>query len=322
MAAARRAGRGAQCAPVAGRWPVMAAPTMPAADIPVIVERPGVYDLPDHVYHADPVPVGSLSSSGARKLLPPSCPARFRWDQQHPPQPKRVFDIGHAAHKLVLGAGPDIVEVTAADWRTKAAQVDRDAIRAAGAVPLLTHEYVQVQGMADALSRHPVAAALFDPTAGSPEQSLFWVDDETGVWCRARLDWLPRPRHGRLIVPDYKTCVSAEPGHIQRAVHNYGYHQQAAFYLDGVQALDLADTAAFVFVLQEKVPPYLVTVAQIDETAEQIGRELNRRAIDIYRRCAAADHWPSYSEDVALISLPTWAEARHNEELTEGTTTP
>lgn len=38
------------------------------------ITEPGVYDLPAEVYHADPVEGGSLSSTGARKLLPPSCP--------------------------------------------------------------------------------------------------------------------------------------------------------------------------------------------------------------------------------------------------------
>ena len=32
----------------------------------------GVYDIPEDLYHRDPVPGGSLSCSGAKKLLPPS----------------------------------------------------------------------------------------------------------------------------------------------------------------------------------------------------------------------------------------------------------
>jgi hypothetical protein len=291
----------------------VSAPTTakPAA---TIIDAPGVYDLPDDVYHADPVPGGSLSSTGARKLLPPSCPALFRYEQDDRVPRKRAFDVGHAAHKLVLGAGPDIVAVDAPDWKTKAAREQRDAVYAAGAVPLLAAEYRQVQAMADALRRHPVAAALFDPTGGSPEQSLFWVDDETGVWCRARLDWQPRARQGRMVVPDYKSATSADPEHIRRAVHTYGYHCQAAFYLDGVTALGLAEDPAFVFVVQQKTPPYLVTVVQLDPVAERIGRERNRQALDIFRNCQETGRWPGYSDDIELISLPAWAERRHDEE--------
>jgi hypothetical protein len=67
---------------------------------PVTITGPGVYDqVPEHVYHADPIPGGSLSSSGARKLLAPSCPALFKHDQDNPQPHKKTFDIGTAAHK-------------------------------------------------------------------------------------------------------------------------------------------------------------------------------------------------------------------------------
>ena len=46
-----------------------------------------------------------LSPNGAKKLLPPSTPARFDYDRKHPQKTKRVFDFGTVAHKLVLGEG-------------------------------------------------------------------------------------------------------------------------------------------------------------------------------------------------------------------------
>src|SRR5258708_26204894 len=42
----------------------------------------GVYGIPADAYHADPIEGGSLSSSGARRLLPPGCPALFRQDRK------------------------------------------------------------------------------------------------------------------------------------------------------------------------------------------------------------------------------------------------
>jgi hypothetical protein len=276
-----------------------------------VVTEPGVYDLPDETYHADPVPGGSLSFTGARKLLPPSCPALFRHWLDNGEAAKREFDFGHAAHQLVLGTGPQIVVVDAPAWRTKAAREQRDAAHAAGRVPVLAEEYEQVRGMAAALHRHPIAKALFDPDRGDPEQSLFWVDRPTSVWRRARLDWLPHHGGGRFIVPDYKTAPCAAPSAIEKSVHNFGYHQQGAFYLDGVTALGLADDAAFLLVVQEKTPPYLVNVVRLDDVALRIGRDLNREAIDKYAECVADDHWPGYSDEVEYISVPPWVEKQH-----------
>ena len=288
--------------------------TAPAAG-PRTITEPGIYQITNDEYHADPVPGGSLSSSGARKLLPPSCPALFRHEQDTEQAPKKVFDLGNAAHKLVLGEGPDLVRIDATEWRTGAAKAEVAAVRDTGGVPLKPAEYEQVHAMADALRRHPVAAALFDPARGKPEQSLFWRDPPTGVTRRARLDWLPAPRAGRLIIPDYKTCRSAEPAALAKAVHDYGYHCQADWYRTGARALDLADEhAAFVFVCQEKTAPYLVTVFEPDAAALRIGAAKNRRAIQVYAECTATGHWPGYSDDVVPLSLPVWAEIRETEE--------
>jgi hypothetical protein len=281
-----------------------------------IVTEPGVYEMTNEQYHADPVPGGSLSSTGARRLLPPSCPALFQHERTHGQKPRRTFDFGTAAHGIVLGSGPELVKVDAADYRTKAAQIARDEARLRGAVPLLPAEYEQVQQMADAIRQHPTASKLFAEETGRPEQSLFWQDRPTGVWRRARLDWMPYATGRRLIVPDYKTAVSAAPSDIERSVQAYGYHQQAAWYLDGVKALGGGD-AAFVFVVQEKTAPYLVTVVELDAMALRIGRERNRRAIELYAHCTAEDRWPGYSDSIELISLPAWAENQHLQETNQ-----
>jgi hypothetical protein len=285
----------------------------------IVVTEPGVYDgMPAEVYHADPVPGGSLSSTGARKLLPPSCPALYRYWATAGEPPSRTFDFGHAAHRMVLGVGERLVVVDAENWRTKAAQAARDEAYAAGAVPLLTAEHEQVQAMAGALRAHPVAAALFRPDGGRPEQSLFWTDREFGVWRRARLDWLRNPGAGRLIIPDYKTTTSAEPGALAKTMYSYGYYQQAAWYLDAVRVLGLADDAAFVFVFQEKDPPYLVTICEPDHLALLWGQRLNRKALDVYRRCRTTGVWPGYADDVVPLALPMWAENQHQAAFERG----
>ena len=281
------------------------------------ITEPGVYDIPADEYHADPVAGGSLSSSGACDLIAPSCPARYRHNQDHGGDDHRPhFDFGHAAHRLVLGDGPEIVVIDAADWRTKAAKATRDEAHASGAVPLLTADYQQVEAMAAAILDHPIAAALFRPGHGKAEQTLVWRDDRTGTMRRARLDWLPEPRDGRLIVPDYKTCHSANPEALSKAVYQFGYHQQADWYLAGTQALGLADThAAFVFVAQEKDPPYLVTVFELDHVAMRIGAARNRRAIDVYVHCTKTGRWPAYVDGVTQLALPRWAEIEEGEHL-------
>lgn len=274
-----------------------------------LLETGVVDDLPDVEYHAHP----ALSSSGARKLLPPSCPARFRWERDNPPESTRTLDFGKAAHRVVLDRGADLLVVDADDWRTNAAKAQRDEAHATGRTPLLREEMRVVEDMAAAIRKHPVASVLFNPDRGRPEQSLFWTDPTTAVDCRARLDWLPDPSSGRLIIPDLKTSQSAQPDAFAKSCASYGYAQQSAWYIDGAKQLGLAEEVAFVFVVIEKTPPYLVTVCELDWEALRIGARLNWLAREVYADCQANDTWPSYTDEVAHIQLPGWYLRQHED---------
>ncbi|WP_069773064.1 PD-(D/E)XK nuclease-like domain-containing protein [Streptomyces sp. LUP30] len=278
----------------------------PAAG-PAPITEPGIYDMDNETYHSHRY---ALSSSGARTIIE-SSPAHFRYEQDHTQPAKKVWDIGNAAHKLVLGNGPTLRKIEHETWNTNVAKAAVLKAREAGEVPLKPADYQLVHDMADALRRHPVASLLFDPEHGTPERSLFWRDAPTGVMRRARLDWLPNPRSGRLIIPDYKTCRSAHPEKLRKAIEEFGYHQQDDTYRSACHALDIAGPdAAFVFVCQEKTAPYVITVIEVNATARRIGAARNRRALETFARCTATGYWPGYSDDVVPVALPGWAETR------------
>lgn len=273
--------------------------------------NPGVHDnLPEAEYFAHP----ALSQSGAKLIL--DSPAKFRWQQDHAaPAPKKHFSYGHAAHALVLGTGAEIVPVDADSWRTNKAKAEMAEALAAGKVPLLVHEVAQVKAMAAELTRHPVARRLF--TAGKAEQSLFWVDAPTGVHLRCRIDWLPYSGLEQMVIPDYKTTISATGPAFQKALFNYGYHQQADWYSEAVRQCGLDEDPRFVFVCQEKSEPFLVQVFEPDAAAMQAGREANRRAINLFAECQATDIWPGYSESIQPVSLPPWANRGVEDDTTD-----
>lgn len=169
------------------------------------ITEPGIYDIPVEQYHHDPVVGGSLSNSGAKKLMPPSCPALFKEWRDGGTEHKDAFDFGRATHARVLGAGEPVVVVDADDWRSAKARAQRDEARAAGATAILAKDDAVIDEMAAKLRAHPIASALLDPDTGKPEQTIVWRDPETGVWCRALVDFLREPAPGqRYLLPDYK----------------------------------------------------------------------------------------------------------------------
>jgi hypothetical protein len=259
-----------------------------------MIDQPGVYDLPAAAYHADPVEGGSLSSTGARKLLPPSCPALYHWWVEHDEVHTAKFDMGKAAHRVVLGAGADLVEVEADNWTTKPAREKRDKAYAAGKIPVLSRTYGEIQEMAEVLRGHPLASTLL--SLGSAERTLVWVDPPTGVRCRAMLDWLPDPAvYGQMVIVDYKTTDSCDTDFLERQIHTIGYHQQAAWYEAGARALDLGQDPEVALIFQMRTPPYLVRVVQLSALARRIAVERNREALEIYARCCQTDVWPGFT---------------------------
>jgi hypothetical protein len=285
-----------------------------------------VADMP----HADYLAHPALSASGAKVLTQPGGPARYQYEREHGRPPRRVFDVGHAVHAEVLGVDPgcDVVllnantdpdvedPVPAPDYRTKAAQQHRDAIRAAGRVPVLESDVAVARDMAAVLRAHPIASKLLRPDSGRPEVSLFWRDPEYGVDRRGRVDWMRHAdENGRLILVDYKTTSgTADPASLRAAVVRYGYHQQAAWYRDLVLGLGLARSCPFVFVFQETTAPYLVHVVELDETLLRMGAERNELALRLFADCTALDTWPGYSDAaITLLTPPTWALYEHDE---------
>lgn len=281
--------------------------TLPA---PVEVTGPGVYEITDEQYFGPALASTTLSSTGAKELLKPGGPARFRHKADtNTVEIKREYDLGHAVHTLVLGSGPEPVRFAGTGKNPEAWQKEDDkakvaALRAAGKVPLRPADYVAAYAMTDAVQEHPIAAKLL--TSGRPEQTLIWRDLATGVMCRAKVDWL-RPDG----IVDLKTAESAAPDALSKAAHNHGYAIQAPFYLRGFRALDvdraLGPTPFFVHIAVEKEPPYLVHVSQLTERAMAYGDRQVGEALEIYRDCTAAGVWPGYpTDEITDIDLPAW----------------
>lgn len=271
-------------------------------------------DLTAEQYHADKT---SISSTGLRALLPPGCPAQFKYDRDHPAPPKREFDLGNAVHAAVLGKGSDIVEIDYPNYKTGAAQVQRDLAYADGKIPLLPKEKKQVDAMAAAVRRHRDAGPLLAPGMGIAERSIYWTDPATGVRCRVRPDWLIiRPEV--TVIVDLKTTADANPEACSKAIESYSYHQQGALYVDGVQAAGLApEGARFFFIFQSKKAPYLITVRELKDQDQDIGRARNEKALRIYADCVANDEWPDWTglvDTIPQLGMPSWPTLRQAEE--------
>lgn len=268
-----------------------------------VVREAGIYyDLPSQDYHAQ---TDWLSASMIKKLLPPKgTPERLQHSLSEGETYSDEFDFGKAVHTVVLGDGEEIVVVDAASWVGKSAQAERAEIRAAGKIPLLAKDLPVVQRMAARIREHETANALL--TKGRPEVSLFWIDAETGVKCRARIDWLVEKQEGRRqLVADLKTTRCAAPVEFAKQAKSLAYYAQQEHYLDGIRQLGLDADPAWLYIVAEKEPPHGVIVANFAAKADVLNaRAAVDRARRIYAECIATGEWPGYPGGVVPLTYP------------------
>ena len=137
---------------------------------------------------------------------------------------------------------------------------------------IVTKDDLQVmQDCLRSLSRSQRAREYLE--GGRYELTVIWIDPETGLKCKARLDCLNESNHR---ITDLKTTMDAAS--FDRSVGAYEYDRQAAFYLDGANHAGL-EVYEFAFVVVENSSPFDCRCAPLDPNAIDEGRAKYQRAM-------------------------------------------
>lgn len=273
------------------------------------------HGIPMADYVADPCVEPSLSASAIRNLVELS-PLKA-W-QSHPrlggkANYSKASDAGSASHALVL-EGTSIIKVIAEaetakgdkvvpkDWRLASTKAARDKIRASGKIPLLQHEAAEVYAMAK-VAGEAIQEAVGD---GDAEVTIIW-QEKNGIWCRARADYLAKPRDKPVV--DYKTTKkSSNPAEwIRRSLFTDGYDVSAAWYLRGLEALGEA-RPEYRFLVQEQNKPYDYGWVGLEEHCEAIHQiqPWIKKAIKVWGECLKSGNWPGYPKHVFYADAAAW----------------
>lgn len=248
-------------------------------------------------YHA----IRALSASRLKAFS--RSPAHMRFDDESP-KTTQALEFGTAFHTAVLEpmqfesqyvVAPDVDRRTTAGRAAYAEFLES----AAGRKVVSYDDWIVITGMAREILLHPSAGEL---VAGRTETevSLMWERD--GIPCKARIDAINADWKA---IVDVKTTDNASPGAFSRSIVNYGYHIQAAWYLDAAQAAGF-DVECVVFVAAEKKGPYGVAAYRLDDAGIEVGRSRIAQLFPRYVNCVRENKWPGYSEDLQTISVPRW----------------
>jgi hypothetical protein len=169
---------------------------------------------------------------------------------------------------------------------------------------LLPRDARRVRAMCRAIDADPLIAKLLR-APGRVEQSFAMEHDETGLPTKGRLDKLCWLADG-LVVPDLKSTGMEidDPRIVGAKMAAFGYHQQAAHYLDLVKAWSGED-AEFCFVFVASYPPYTARLWTLTPEAIDLGRQRNRTALlDLRRRLDSGKWLGTRAGKINEVDLP------------------
>lgn len=280
--------------------------------------EPGIYpNILDHVYHAWPA-----CSKHWLDMIGEFSPLHVWYHRQHPKPPTDAMVRGSAVH--VAGLQPDRFDSLYMQGATCEATVKSSGLRckndatcrkggqwlcgvhaksvnapaeAADKIILSPSDWILCSNVRDALYRDDAVRELMQ-AQGDNELSVVWDHPLFGLRCKSRFDGL-RPSWGAIF--DLKTCQCASKDAVEHAITDYGYHRQAAFYLDAAKAAGLEGITEFGFIFLEINPPYAVASYRMENIWVEAGREQLKPMLEAYAKAEQSGYWGGYDSQFADI---------------------
>ena len=279
------------------------------------IEPNKFYQMTNAAYHYG-IGSGWISKSVLSKILGPGgSPRIFKHNLDNPERPDIFdktavkFNNGTAFHTRNLEPEKfDKEIVTVREFSGKGSQAERnewrDKIRALGQVPV-SGAYIDTLKALEAMlnsGAYEEARQIIQGKDNFIEMSGFWIDPETGIYCKIRPD-LIRPNR---VIWDLKNHTSIKS--FRRQAMDLNYDFQAVMCLDGVSAITGVEHDSFGFVVfHSGEAPYDIEVVMADDNFIKSGKEKLGRAKGLLMSCTESGKWPGkYEDGIELLSPPKW----------------
>jgi hypothetical protein len=226
-------------------------------------------------------------------------PAHYRHRLENPREDTTRLALGRAVHTAVLEPHRFLLEYACFDGERRAGKAwEAFAEMHVNRTILKRAEYEKCIAVGDAVRRNAVAANYL--ARGAHEQVVEWTDPDTGLPCKARIDWV-----GDGYVLDLKTTNDVEANRFAATAARMGYFGQGAFYAGGL-ACTTGKPHAAIIVAVEMDAPHDVAVYRIDDDSLYAAAEEVRELLRIAATCREVDLWPGRYTEEQTLRMPRW----------------
>lgn len=223
-------------------------------------------------------------------------PMHFRYAMDNPEEPTPALIFGRAAHKYILEPETFFDEfevIPKVDRRTKAGKQIMEAFEQmnSGKTLIADADMQTIMAMRKALLLNPDAREIINGEIRT-EEAFTWTDPRTGEVCKVKADIITE-QNGQPLIVDYKTTASCADRAFERSARQYGYDFQAGMYTEGIDLCTM-ERHEFVFIAQEKTPPYAARVYFCDPSFVERGIRIFHDLLETYHECKQTNEWPGY----------------------------
>ena len=225
-------------------------------------------------------------------------PEKFKWFLEHPPEQTPALMFGSAVHKLLLepdGFNDEFAVAPNVDRRTKAGKEEWERFLSGneGKTIISQDDAKTASEMVAKVMTVPDVREMLEK--GKTEQAFFWIDSETELTCKVRVDILTE-EDGKVAIADYKTTADARTEIFNKSVFRHGYFLQAWMYSEAVKKnLGLDYNPSFTFIAQEKKPPYAVNVIRVTDDVMTEGWKCFRECIGTLAFCKQTGYFYGFN---------------------------
>lgn len=255
------------------------------------------YGLSDRYYHAHP----AIGSSLLRKIL--TTPADFIHAQSARQESTAALLLGSAIHMSYLQPIPSLLQEQIAlqpeDWGPKNVGEGKkkwDAFKK-------EHEGKIVLGWDDAQTVRGCVRSLqsLRPLTSTDNTEVTAFAKINGVELKARADL----DDGEILWDVKTTSEELDEYNLSKTIANYGYHFQAAQYLEVFEAAG-APRNGFGIIWVNKSAPHHSRITLLSDEFLAMGRNDFNYALYLLNKCRDSGEWPGYPKEITTLSPPTW----------------
>lgn len=174
--------------------------------------------------------------------------------------------------------------------------------------------YNQIIGMSNQLLKKQLAQYIFNQNPQC-EYEIYWIDEETKLECKAKLDMMipPNDKFPNGLVIDLKSTLDANPATFINSVYKYGYYNQVAWYCTAFKyEFNLNELPDFLFINVEKAAPYEssfldgYSATEADQSILLYGLLENRYYLQQLAECISNNNYPGYPDMALPMGLAEW----------------